>query len=466
MQLICQKSYHRLEQSRLWLMAYCPGQSAVGTIVNFESELEKAKAEFAKNFKDNNYLIKAVGNGKFAKQLKDVFGNSLEKHVALSEAFEIVFDPTLSSIRLAKSEKSNVATTGSSSIAAVAKKEKVKILIVDDSKTIRQLLTKIFSRDADLEVVAEAELPSQVEGLIEKFRPDVITLDIHMPEMDGITLLKNYLPKYKIPTVMISSISLEEGPLVLSALESGAVDYIQKPRLDEIGNVAPLIIEKVKGAAQQAKIGGFAKVGIAPMQSIAAGNFPGTDLIVIGSSTGGTEALRVVLTALPAQIPPIVIVQHIPPVFSKAFSNRLNDLCKFKVTEAVDNDLIEANHVYVAPGGLQLALKQKGPELRVSLSDAPPVNRHKPSVDVLFDSVPMGYVDKTIAVILTGMGNDGGAGMKRLRDRGVYTIGQDEASCTVYGMPRVAYELGGVQTVLSLDKISLHLSQGRKKRAA
>ena len=330
--------------------------------------------------------------------------------------------------------------------------KRIKLMIVDDSKTIRDLLSSIFSKVPEIEVVAVVDHPHKAQKLIPELKPDVITLDIHMPDMDGVTLLKSYIPKFPIPTIMISSLTMEEGPMVLNALESGAVDYIQKPSFSELAMLAPLMIEKVKEASRS-------KVKIEKShESSKTAKFTGkideSSLIVIGSSTGGTEALKQVFLSMPAAIPPTLVVQHIPPVFSKAFADRLNQLCPFEVREAKDGDLVAPNLVLIAPGGLQMEVVAKGSELRVKISDAAPMNRHKPSVDFLFDSL-VKYAEKfnLAAVILTGMGADGARGLKALKDKGARTIAQDEASCVVFGMPKEAIRMGGVDFILPIQDI-------------
>ncbi len=346
--------------------------------------------------------------------------------------------------------------------------DKKKVLIVDDSQTIRAILKKIISSSRQLEVVAECEDPLEVEKLIQTYKPQLITLDIHMPHMDGVTLLKKIFPKYKIPTVMISSLSIEEGSDVLEALANGAVDYIQKPTMDELAHIAPQIVERLETAA-------IAKVVRAPaiikkaMQLNPANK---NALVLIGSSTGGTEALRVVLESLPANIPPMVVVQHIPPVFSKALADRLNSLCSFLVKEAADGDLVVPNQVLIAPGNKQLGIEKKNNQLIIKISDAPAVNRHRPSVDFMFNTAISLIRDyRMVATILTGMGADGAREMKALHDLGVQTIAQDEQTSVVYGMPRVAKELGGVDFVLPIQEIGSKIlllssqSQNDKKSA-
>ncbi|MGK5085877.1 chemotaxis response regulator protein-glutamate methylesterase [Bdellovibrionota bacterium FG-1] len=348
----------------------------------------------------------------------------------------------------------------------------IKVMIVDDSKTIRDLMTRILSSDPMVHVVATAESAEAAEPLIGQHRPHVITLDIHMPGMDGVTFLKKYLPQYPIPTVMISSISMEEGPMVLSALEAGAVEYIQKPSFDQLKALAPVIIEKIKSAAgAKVTVGGRSSAAGARNAISGMGEMDSSRVIAIGSSTGGTEALRVLMEGLPDKIPPIVIVQHIPPIFSKAFAMRMNDLFRFEVLEASDGDLVIPNRVLIAPGGKQMSLKRVKSDgtIRIVIDDSPPVNRHKPSVDVLLDSVVKELGKSAVGVILTGMGADGAKGLLKMRDAGSNTIAQDEASCVVFGMPREAIRLGGAETVAPLDQIAsklVRLLQGRSAKKA
>lgn len=338
-----------------------------------------------------------------------------------------------------------------------ANPERIRVMIVDDSVTIRKLLLSIFSSDPGLEVVAATGHPLEVEGLIAKFRPQVITLDIHMPEMDGLTLLKRFHPRFPIPTVLITSIRKEEGLTVLEALEHGAVDYIQKPTLEALDQVAPLMIEKIKiAAAVKSKARAPQKPALVQRLLAPRGLPSEGGLIVMGSSTGGTEALKEILIRLPEQIPPILIVQHIPAVFSLALANRLHSLCPFEVKEAQDGDEVRANRVLLAPGGQQMQLVHaaKGGGRVVRLDDSQAVNRHKPSVDVLFHSVLQAHDPKRVlGVLLTGMGADGAQGLLALKQKGAKTVAQDEASSVVFGMPKVAIGLGAALEVKPLLEI-------------
>ena len=327
--------------------------------------------------------------------------------------------------------------------------KKIRVMIVDDSVTIQRLLTKILSRDPQLEVIAAIGRPTEAEVRIPQLRPDVITLDMHMPEMDGVALLKRYYPKDPIPTVVISSLSMEEGSIVLDALESGAIDYIQKPSVTDLEQVGPAIIEKVKIAAASNR-----KAQKSEGSKRLKQKYVKQDLVIaMGASTGGTEALKEVLLRLPAEIPPIVIVQHIPAIFSNAFASRLNQLSPFEVKEATNNDAIKKNRVLIAPGGLQMRVKRAGEGLKVIVEDAPAVNRHRPSVDYLFDSVAEQIGAKAIGVILTGMGGDGAKGMLKMKQAGARTVAQNEATCAVYGMPKQAVLLGAAEEVKPLLEI-------------
>ncbi len=345
------------------------------------------------------------------------------------------------------------ATASSSTIQKSAGAEKSKVLIVDDSATIRNLLHKIISQDPKLQVVAMAELPSQVDALIQQHKPDVITLDINMPEMDGVTLLKRIYPKYKIPTVMISSISKEEGQQVLNALESGAIDYIQKPQMSDLAEVGQQIRDRIRVAAT-VKSRNSSK----PRRKASAINgMNQNSLILIGASTGGTQAIKAVLESLPSKIPPILIVQHIPPVFSAAFAKRLDDLFSFRVKEAVHGEEVLPNTVFIAPGGTQMGVKALKDKVVITVNDDPAMNRHKPSVDYLFKSIASAGLTKITAAILTGMGADGAKQMKVLKDQGARTIAQSEGTSVVFGMPKEAIQTGGAEFTVDLEDIGQKL---------
>lgn len=416
---------------------------------------------------------KLIGHTSHLKNVEVIFKAKqieIEKKVERDHIFEVLFFPKEKKLQVSKNDlKASELQKkyNSESTATHVKNEKIKVLIVDDSATIRNLLSKVFTSDPLIEVVAMAENPLDVEDLIRKHHPDVITLDIHMPQMDGLTLLKKYLQHSPIPTIMISSISMEEGPMVLSALENGAVDYIQKPSLDQLKTVAPLMIEKIK-IARNAKV----NLPSASKKIEAKGSRQKFDdkntIIAIGSSTGGTEALRNLFSDLPDEIPPILVVQHIPPVFSKAFADRLNSMFAFTVKEASDGDAVLPNQVLIAPGGTQMKVVGKAGQLKVLINDDAPVNRHKPSVDYMFNSLAEIEVP-IISVILTGMGGDGAKGMALLKKNGSRTIAQNEETSIVFGMPKEAIKLGCVDQVEPLENIAplmvQWLQKGHKKSA-
>lgn len=363
-----------------------------------------------------------------------------QKVVIRNNGFELYYMPATNTLRVSKEEEL----------------KKKKVLIIDDSKTICKLLEKIISNDKSLEVIGAINDPLLADDFIQKNKPDVITLDIHMPGLNGVELLKRIYPKYKIPTVMISSVSMEEGPLVMEALENGAVDYLQKPDINNIDKVSQDIIDKVTQAANVKK--SAQKITTVKSHTPVATKFSSFDdkLIVIGSSTGGTQALREILIRLPDEIPPILIVQHIPAVFSKAFADRLNDQCAFEIKEASDGDEVVKNRVLIAEGGKHMKIIKKGDKYIVEKTLDEPVNRFRPSVDYMFKSVSEVVKDKKIlSVILTGMGNDGAKGMKELKDKHAsITIAQDESTSVVFGMPREAIKLGCVDHILPLEAIA------------
>jgi len=345
--------------------------------------------------------------------------------------------------------------------------KKTKVLIVDDSKTIRQILTNIIGQDPEMEIIGQAENALEAEKLLDHLKPDVITLDVHMPGMTGVEWLEKLIPQKPIPVVMITSMQWQEGNEVFRALELGAVDYIQKPEFHQINDLSPMIREKIKNASQ-AKVRPLSKKliirshkqnqiirrsAISTNEMI---SYKSGLVIAMGASTGGTEALREVLTCLPSSIPPILIVQHIPPVFSKAFADRLNDLCPFEVREAKDGDLLKNNCVLVAPGGYQMKLEKSNhhPSFHVKIIDDPPMNRHKPSVDYLFNSIAHHFGKKSIGVILTGMGSDGARGLLNMKKSGAMTLSQDESTCVVYGMPKAAVDMNASDEVIKLESIA------------
>lgn len=351
-------------------------------------------------------------------------------------------------------------------------KSPIKALIVDDSAVVRKLLTNILSSDPGIEVVGTAVDAYMAREKIKKLNPDVITLDVEMPKMDGVTFLRNLMSLRPTPVVMISTLTEKGAEVTLEALSYGAVDFIAKPKIDlrhSIEEYSEEIIGKVKSASR-ARVKQYQRnrkpVGVEKSQSIDEvmgersqfRHFKTTDrLLAIGASTGGTEAIREVLEVMPLSSPGIVVAQHIPPKFSTAFAERVNKCCAIEVSEAVDGVQIMPGHAYIAPGDRHLLVVRDGARWRCKLSDDVPVNRHKPSVDVLFRSVAENVGPNATGVILTGMGKDGALGLKDMKEAGAYTIAQDEASSVVWGMPGAAVNCGATEKVLPLDRIAAHV---------
>ena len=321
--------------------------------------------------------------------------------------------------------------------------KRVRVLIVDDSATIRGVLAQTLSRDPDIEVVGAAGDPLEAREAIKQLNPDVITLDVEMPKMSGIEFLEKIMRLRPMPVIMVSTLTQAGAAVSLDALEIGAFDCVGKPDFDGLA-------EKVKAAAR-ARVRPITQRA-APRRDSA--YRPGNKLLAIGSSTGGVEALVTMLSEFPANCPPTVITQHMPPTFTTSFAARLDKLCAPTVREASDGMPIQTGHVYIAPGG-NLHLEVRGgvtPVCRLWAAD--PVNGHRPSVDVLFNSVADEWGRRAVGVILTGMGRDGANGLKQMRDEGAHTIGQDEATSVVYGMPRVAFDVGAVERQLPLNAIA------------
>lgn len=398
----------------------------------------------------NHLTYRFVGNPSlFAQLSKRMQGAGLVegKHVPLvrEEATSIHFLAAEHRIRVEKEKVED-------------KLKKLKVMVVDDSATIRKLLEKKINEDPELTCIGTIESPLRAMEAIASLKPDVITLDIHMPEMDGVTLIRHILARYSIPIIVISALSKEDGTFVFDALESGAVDYIQKPSLSEMLGTQSHLCEKIKAARFVNLNRVRPRAGdTQPGPRVSGHGMDFSYLIAIGSSTGGTEALKTILTQLPDEIPPIVIVQHIPPIFSKAFAERMNQLCAFEVKEGADQDELTPNRVFIAPGGKQMRVIKKGDALKLSIDDSEPVNRHKPSVDVLFSSIADLKLAKVCGAILTGMGADGAKGLLRLKTEGAHTIAQDESTSVVFGMPKEAIKLGGAQEVLAISIIAERL---------
>jgi len=330
----------------------------------------------------------------------------------------------------------------------------VRVLIVDDSAVMRQLLTTLLSSDPEIEVVGSAPDPIVARDRIKALNPDVVTLDVEMPRMDGLSFLRKIMTLRPTPVVMVSTLTQAGAEATLEALEIGAVDFIAKPSGDINEVFAGELQTKVKSAART-KVG-MRHAGAPKTQSPRPARARGSNdkIVVIGASTGGVEALKVVLMGLPSDCPPVLITQHMPPRFTAAFAERLNRECPMAVSEAVHDEVIEPGHVYIAPGSHHLQLGRRNGRNVCLLSDGPPVSGHRPSVDVLFRSAAQAATAIAVGVILTGMGKDGAEGMLELRKAGVHTLGQDEQSSLIYGMPRAAFERGAVMKQFSLVRMS------------
>jgi two-component system, chemotaxis family, protein-glutamate methylesterase/glutaminase len=336
---------------------------------------------------------------------------------------------------------------------------KSKVLIVDDSALIRSMLREIISSFPDFEVVGAAPDPFVARDMIKQLNPDVITLDVEMPRMDGLEFLERLMRLRPMPVVMISSLTEQGADVTLRALELGAVDFVTKPKAANTADLeqyADEIAEKLR-AAVSAKLSVKAPAGDKPLSEKPKLKTPfstSEKIICIGASTGGTEAIKDVLTRMPSDGPGIVIAQHMPPGFTRSFAERLNKLCDLTVAEAKGGERVLPGHVFIAPGHAHLLLRRSGANYVTELSQAPPVNRHRPAVDVLFQSAAESAGSNAIGVILTGMGKDGALGLLEMRKLGSFTVAQDEQSCVVYGMPKEAVNVGAVETVVALDKIA------------
>lgn len=334
---------------------------------------------------------------------------------------------------------------------------KVRVLIVDDSALVRQVLSEILSQDPGIEVVGTASDPLIARDKIKQLEPDVLTLDVEMPRMDGLTFLQNLMRLRPMPVVMVSSLTEAGAQVTLDALALGAVDFVTKPKLDVergLNHYASELCERVRNAARARVARLLPTAAAAPLQATPI-KYRTTDrLIAIGASTGGTEAIRAILELMPADAPATVITQHIPAAFSRPFAERLDRHSKMTVVQAEDDMPLLAGHAYVAPGGLHLRVQRSGARWRCRLGEDDPVRRHRPSVDALFESVAQAAGANASAALLTGMGDDGARGLLALRKAGAATMVQDEASSVVWGMPGAAYTLGAAQQVLPLAEIA------------
>lgn len=347
----------------------------------------------------------------------------------------------------------------------------IRVLIVDDSALVRKMLSEMLQSDKDIEVVGTASDPYDAREKIKKLKPDVLTLDVEMPKMDGITFLANLMRLHPMPVLMVSSLTVKGADVILHALELGAIDYVTKPKIDlaySLDQYGEEIISKLKIAAAS-KVKAISKNPLKRIKQVeekfnadvvmgkktTKKHYSTTEsIIVIGASTGGTEAIKEVLMAMPASAPGTVITQHIPVAFSAQFAKRLDKVCAMKVCQAEDGQQILPGHVYVSPGDKHLLVVRDGARYHCKLNDGEMVNRHKPAVDVLFRSAAQCAGINAVGVLLTGMGDDGAQGLKELQESGASTIAQDKDSSVVWGMPKAAIQLGAADSVLPLSMIA------------
>ena len=354
---------------------------------------------------------------------------------------------------------------------------RISVVVVDDSALVRGLLTEIINRQPDMVCVGAAADPYAARELIRSLNPEVITLDVEMPRMDGLDFLSRLMRLRPMPVVMVSTLTERGADVTLRALELGAVDFVTKPRIgvsDGLRQLADEIVEKIRiaararvarpalvGAGAAAPVGGGI-AGVAGSTPFAAGH---GRVIFIGASTGGTEATRELLAQLPPTAPPVLVVQHMPPGYTTSYARRLDAQTPLRVKEAEHQEVLQTGHAYIAPGGLHLAIGRSGPNWIARLSDADPVNRHRPSVEVLFQSAAQVVGAQAVGIMLTGMGGDGAQAMVAMREAGAYNIAQDEASCVVFGMPREAIRRAAVHEVLPLKSIAPHLLEWLRLQA-
>jgi len=355
---------------------------------------------------------------------------------------------------------------------------KIKVVVVDDSALVRSILTEIINRQTDMECIGAAADPLVAREMIRNLNPDVITLDVEMPKMDGLDFLSRLMRLRPMPVVMVSTLTERGAEVTMKALELGAVDFVAKPKIgvaDGIRLLAQDITDKIRIAskarihrshaapASAAAPGAAPAPKPAPMASL--GRLSTEKIIFIGASTGGTEATKDVLINLPADCPAVVITQHMPPGFTRSYAARLDGLCRIRVKEAQDGERVLPGHGYIAPGGMHLSVERSGANYIARVQDGEPVNRHKPSVEVLFNSAARVVGPNALGIMLTGMGADGAKAMKAMKDAGAYNLVQDEASCVVFGMPREAINAGAADEVLPLSQIALRLLERLRSTA-
>jgi two-component system, chemotaxis family, protein-glutamate methylesterase/glutaminase len=341
---------------------------------------------------------------------------------------------------------------------------KTRVIVIDDSALVRSILSEIINRQSDMECIGTAADPLIAREMIRNLNPDVITLDIEMPRMDGIDFLGKLMRLRPMPVVMVSTLTEKGAEVTLRALELGAVDFVSKPKIgvtDGLKQLAQEISEKIRIAAkatvrrQPAPVTGNAALAKPAAPSpVSLGRMTTEKIIFIGASTGGTEATKDVLIHLPADCPAVVITQHMPPGFTKSYAARLDGLCKISVAEAQDGERILPGHAYIAPGGFHLSVERSGSNYIARVQETEPVNRHRPSVEVLFKSAARVVGPNALGIMLTGMGADGAKAMKEMRDAGSYNLIQNESTCVVFGMPREAIAAGAAHEVLPLDQIA------------
>jgi len=345
---------------------------------------------------------------------------------------------------------------------------KTRVVVVDDSALIRSLLKEIIDRQPDMQCVGVAADPFAAREVIRDTNPDVVTLDVEMPRMDGIDFLAKLMRLRPTPVVMVSTLTERGADVTLRALELGAIDFVAKPKVgvaDGMRQLSDDITDKIRTAskaqirrASVASAAGSGDAAARPAAPVSAlGRLSTEKLIFIGASTGGTEATKEVLLGLPADAPAVLITQHMPPGFTTSYAKRLDGLARIRVAEAVDGERVLPGHAYLAPGGFHLSIERSGANYIARVRDGEPVNRHRPSVEVLFESAARVVGPNAFGIMLTGMGGDGAKAMRAMRDAGAYNLAQDEASCVVFGMPKEAIAHGAVQEVLGLSMIAPHL---------
>jgi two-component system chemotaxis response regulator CheB len=337
---------------------------------------------------------------------------------------------------------------------------KIKVLIVDDSALIRSIMSEIVNSQPDMEVVAVAPDPLAARELIKKTNPDVLTLDVEMPKMDGLDFLEKLMRLRPMPVLMVSSLTERGSEITLRALELGAVDFVTKPKISiqsGMRDYTEMIADKIRAASKARikarKLPVAGEVGVQPLAALRNPLISSEKLIIIGASTGGTEAIREFLMQMPADCPGILIAQHMPEGFTRSFARRLDSLCRISVQEAAGGERILPGHAYIAPGHSHLLLARSGANYVTGIEQSEPVNRHRPSVDVLFRSAARVAGKNAVGVILTGMGKDGAVGMVEMKEAGAHNFAQDEASCIVFGMPREAIALGAAHEIGALTAL-------------